>query len=157
MDKIIFLVFFLFFFSCSHKKIEMKIKKIPNIEIVTGTKSKIEYFEVFDYNSCTDDEILQEIKIYCKTNISADSLHKYDEYQCYFYKHTSFVNYSSFAGKNTSNFEEGGIRDWDNPSLYNMKKYLISKVFYEKNTVEYVIYKNDDIILNKTDVIDLEK
>ena len=129
----------------------MKIERIPGVEIIMGSKSKIEYFEVFGYEQNTENEILLELKEYCKSKLDIDSIHKYDEYQCYFYKHKLFANYSSFAGENTSNFEEGGIRDWDNPMFYNMGKKLISKVLFNGNNANYIIYKNGDIILDKMD------
>lgn len=149
MKKIIVFVFLFFFISCSNKKNKMEIKEIPNVEIITGSKSKVDYFEVYDYESHSMDEAMLKIKNFYKTTLKKDTIQKYEEYRCCFYRHVSNVNYSSFIGTNTSNFEEGGIRDWDNPFFYNMDEYLFAMVYRDNISTNFVIYEDNKIVLDE--------
>lgn len=151
MKKIIVFAFLFFIISCSNKKNKMEIKKIPNIEIITGQKSKVDYFEVYNFESHSVEQTMLKIKDYYKTTLENDIVKKDQEYRCCFYTHVSNVKYSSFVGKNTSNFEEGGIRDWDNPLLYNMDEFLLAMIYHDSQTTNYVIYKNNSIVLDVTE------
>lgn len=151
MKKIIVFIFLFFIISCSDKKNKMEIKKIPNVEIITGSKSKVEYFEVYDHESHSIEEAMLKIKDFYKTTLKNDTIQKYEEYRCCFYTHASNVNYSSFIGNNTSNFEEGGIRDWDSPLFYNMDEYLFAMIYHDSQSTNYIIYKNNKIVLDETE------
>jgi hypothetical protein len=129
----------------------MEIKEIPNVEIITGSKSKVDYFEVYDYESYSIEEAMLKIKDFYKTTLKNDAIQKYEEYRCCFYTHVSNVKYSSFIGNNTSNFEEGGIRDWDNPLFYNRNEYLFAMIYHDSQSTNYVIYKNNKIVLDETE------
>ncbi|MCC9070242.1 hypothetical protein LNQ49_01310 [Flavobacterium sp. F-65] len=129
----------------------MEIKKIPNVEIITGSKSKVDYFEVYNNDSYSMEEAMLKIKDFYKTTLENDTIQKYEEYRYCFYTHTSNTKYSSFIGNNTSNFEEGGIRDWDNPFFYNMDEYLFAMIYHDSQSTNYVIYKNNIIVLDETE------
>jgi hypothetical protein len=123
--------------------------QLLNLTLTTGTQSKIEYFEVANSEKYTNEALLAEIKNFGSSNIATDTLEKYSEVEQYYYRRSVRVNYNSYAGKNTSNFEEGGIRDWDNPRLYNMDKNLLARISYEGSEMTYALYKNG--------VVDFEK
>jgi hypothetical protein len=151
MKKIIVFAFLSFIISCSNRKNKMEIKKIPNVEIITGTKSQVDYFEVYDFESYSSEETMLKIKDYYKTSLENDTLKNGKEYRYCFYAHVWNVKYPSFAGKNTSNFEKGGIRDWDNPLFNEMDEYLLAMIYHDSLTTNYVIYKNNNIVLDETE------
>ncbi|MFB9076276.1 hypothetical protein ACFFLS_26060 [Flavobacterium procerum] len=151
MKKIIVFVFLFSIISCSNTKNKMEINKIANVEIITGSKSKVDYFEVYNHESVSIKEAMQKIKAFYKTTLKNDAIQKYEEYRCCFYVHTSRVKYSSFAGNNTSNFEEGGIRDWDNPLFYNMDEYLFAMIYRDNKSANFVIYEDNKIVMDETE------
>ena len=55
------------------------------------------------------------------------------------------------AFPSASNFEEGGIRDWDSPLFYNMDEYLFAMIYRDSQSTNYVVYKDNKIVLDETE------
>lgn len=145
MKNILFI--FLLFVSCTSKSLQ--VFPLKGIDFYTmGVKFR--YFEVSNYDKKSDFKILNELGDYCFKNSPRDNIFKNKKNIFYFYERHFYINYQCDVQKE--------YLDIDSPGFYQMDKYLLSKIYFERTDDKKIIitkifYNNHLIKLETKDTI----
>lgn len=149
--NIINVVVILLLYSCNSEKIEI----IPLDTITYSTpNTKVEYFEIANYNSIDKKKLIKTIINYNNRTIEIDSVKKHKRYYRYFYEKHFYINY---LNKYDSYNMDGETTTFDGMDGYILSFARYTKIDSLNIEKKVIVYKNSLKTIEFTDTISFKK